>query len=137
MTEFRGCAPCGICECLCFPGLAVMTVDAAQTRTHCASSCVSTSDLGDTRSEDQMEEYRRVIRHNKGRTASVIVSGVLPWMRKCNDFYSEAFSTNNRPKSLCAQENVDFVNFWNNFYRENYLYARDGVHLHLVGAARH
>ncbi len=45
-------------------------------------------------------------------------------------------SASTTDKSLCAQGNVEFIKFWNNFYNAHHLYQLDGVHLNSVGAAR-
>ena len=53
-----------------------------------------------------------------------------------NQFYNKAFSTNDRLKSLCSKENVEFLNLWNHFYDQRILFNHDGLHLNPVGSAR-
>ncbi len=67
-----------------------------------------------------MDKYKRLIQQYKEKSSNIIVSGILPRIKESNAFYSKAFSTNNRFKPLCAQENVEFVNFWNNFYNAEF-----------------
>ena len=91
-----------------------------------------------TRSEELLEKYRRMIKQYKRKTESknIIISGILPRVGAEQSFYNKAFSTNNRLQLICSQENVTFVNLWNHFYHDTYLYQIDGIHLNSVGAAR-
>ena len=97
-----------------------------------------TNDVKTTRSEELLEKYRRMIAQYKRKTNgnNIIISGILPRVGAEQSFYNKSFSTNNRLQSLCAQENVQFVNFWNHFYHDTSLYQTDGIHLNSVGAAR-
>jgi len=97
-----------------------------------------TNDVETTRSEELLEKYRRMIKQYKRKTDgnNIIISGILPRVDAEQSFYDKAFSTNNRLQSLCSQEDVQFVNLWNDFYDDTYLYQVDGVHLNSVGAAR-
>ncbi len=97
---------------------------------------ISTNDVKTNRSEELMDKYKRLIQQYKLKSSNIVVSGILPPMNESNAFYSKAFSTNNRLKSLCAQENVEFVHFWYNFYNAHHMYQLDGVQLNSVGAAR-
>ena len=51
-------------------------------------------------------------------------------------FYSKAFSLNNKLKSLCLQEGVEYIDTWNQFYQKPDLFQSDGLHLSQVGSAR-
>ena len=97
-----------------------------------------TNDVQTTRSEELLEKYRRMINQYKSKTDgnNIIISGILPRVGAEQTFYDRAFSTNNRLQTLCAQENVKFINLWDHFYHDTYLYQADGVHLNSVGAAR-
>ena len=64
------------------------------------------------------------------------LSGILPRIGAENQFYNKAFSTNDRLKSLCSKENVEFLNLWNHFYDQRILFNHDGLHLNPVGSAR-
>ena len=65
-----------------------------------------------------------------------MISGVLPRISADNLFYSKAFSLNNRLQSLCREEGIEFIDMWNDFYRQTGLFQSDGLHLSAVGAAR-
>ena len=95
-----------------------------------------TNDVQRTRSEELMEKYREMIRKYKTKTSNLIISGILPRIDADTRFYNIAFSTNNRLKDLCQQENVEFLNMWDDFYNNHHLFQRDGLHLNPVGAAR-
>ena len=95
-----------------------------------------TNDVVRTRSEDLLERYKAMIQRYRSRTNNVLISGVLPRIDADNIFYSKAFSLNNRLKSLCLQEGVEFINTWNDFYQQPDLFADDGLHLSAVGSAR-
>ena len=95
-----------------------------------------TNDVQRTRSEELLQKYREMIRRYKTKSANIIISGILPRINADARFYNLAFSTNNRLRNLCQQENVEFLNMWNDFYNEHNLFQRDGLHLNGVGAAR-
>ena len=97
---------------------------------------VGTNDVKTTSSESLIAKYRQMISTLKEKRTNFIVSGILPRLNAENQFYNKAFSTNDRLKSLCSEENVEFINLWNHFYDERSLFNRDGVHLNPVGSAR-
>lgn len=97
---------------------------------------VGTNDVRNTNSEELLEKYKRMIRTLKEKRTNFIVSGILPRIDAEKQFYNKAFSTNDRLKSLCSKENVEFVNLWNHFYDQRILFNRDGLHLNPVGSAR-
>ena len=144
-VEFCGRSSNGRRKLFCYPGAGLDDITAVcdDVTSDSASSTLyvlhaGTNDVGSTRSEELLEKYRRMIKQFKSKTSGtkIVVSGILPRVRAGNDFYSKAFSTNNRLKTLCAVEDVNFVNFWNDFYFDHSLYRPDGVHLNAVGAAR-
>ena len=95
-----------------------------------------TNDVHQTRSEELMIKYKRMIQAFKEKTNNIVISGILPRIRATNSFYSRAFSTNNRLRSLCSQEGVDFINMWDDFFEQPHLFRGDGLHLNDVGSAR-
>ena len=99
---------------------------------------VGTNDVESTRSEELLEKYRRMIKKYKEKVCekNIVISGILPRAAAENSFFDKAYSTNNRLKTLCAQENVHFVNFWDNFYFDRHLFWKDGLHLNGEGSAR-
>jgi len=143
LTEFCGRASHGKRKRMCFPGAKINDIIAARDDVTTGSDensllviHVGTNDVKASRSEELMEKYKRMIQHYKEKSNNIVVSGILPRLNESDAFYNKAFSTNNRLKSLCAQEGVDFANFWDNFYYAHHLFELDGVHLNPVGAAR-
>ena len=65
--------------------------------------------LKNTNSEELLEKYKRLIGTLKEKRSKFIVSGILPCIGAENQFYNKAFSTNDRLKSLCSKENVEFL----------------------------
>ena len=97
---------------------------------------VGTNDVKNTNSEELVKKYKRMINTLKEKRVKFIVSGILPRVDAEKQFYNKAFSTNDRLKSLCSNENVEFINLWNHFYDQRTLFNRDGLHLNPVGSAR-
>ena len=97
---------------------------------------VGTNDVKNSNSEELLEKYKRLIGTLKEKRSKFIVSGILPRIGAENQFYNKAFSTNDRLKSLCSKENVEFLNLWNHFYDQRILFNHDGLHLNPVGSAR-
>ncbi|ORD93318.1 hypothetical protein ECANGB1_208 [Enterospora canceri] len=95
-----------------------------------------TNDVMNTRSEELLERYRKLIRRYKCKTNKIILSGILPRSSAPIAFFNRAFSTNNRLKSICTDEGIDFINCWDDFYNKPFLFKDDGLHLNQVGAAR-
>ena len=96
-----------------------------------------TNDVESTRSEELMDKYKNMIQAFKGKTNNLIISGILPRVGAPVVFYNRAFSANNRLKTLCAKEGVDFINMWDDFYGKPSLFLGDGLHLNNVGSARY
>ena len=97
---------------------------------------VGTNDVTNTRSEELMAKYRRLIKSFKEKSSHVIISGIIPRMKAEERFLSIASSTNRRLVNLCREEGAGFVDTWDNFYYDDSLFAKDGIHLNPVGAAR-
>ena len=97
---------------------------------------VGTNDVKTTNSEELIAKYKQMISTLKEKRTNLIISGILPRINAENQFYNKAFSTNNRLKSLCSKENVEFINLWDHFYDQKSLYNHDGLHLNPVGSAR-
>ena len=97
---------------------------------------VGTNDAKNTNSEELLEKYKRLISTLKEKRSKFIVTGTLPRTGAEKQFYNKAFSTNDRLKSLCSKENVEFINLWNHFYDQRSLFNHDGLHLNPIGLAR-
>ena len=142
LTEFCGRAPRSR-KRFCIPGGGVDDIVAAidevtmsaPTRTTYVIH-VGSNDVQHTRSEDLMEKYRKMIQSFKVRTNQLIISGIVPRLGVERRFYNVATSTNRRLKQMCDEEGIGFVNTWDHFYHDEYLFSKDGVHLNQIGAAR-
>ena len=141
-TEFAGRAPNSRKVC-CIPGAGIDDLVAARDEVTDGANNntlfvlhVGTNDVQRTRSEELLQKYRDLIKEYKAKSNNILISGILPKMSAENVFYSKAFSINNRLKSLCLQEGIEFVDTWNHFYRKPDLFNKDGLHLNEVGSAR-
>ena len=65
-----------------------------------------------------MAKYKEMIQKYKTKSRNIIISGILLRIKVDARFYNIAFSTNNRLKTLCQQENVEFIDMWNDFYND-------------------
>lgn len=97
---------------------------------------VGTNEIHSTRSEELLDKYRKLIHNFKASSNHIILSGILPRITWRTDFFSKASYINNSLKAICHEENIEFVNFWNNFYENELMYRPDGLHLNDVGSAR-
>ena len=97
---------------------------------------VGTNEIHSTRSEELLDKYRKLIRNFKVSSNNIIVSGILPRITWRNDFFGKASYINNSLKAICQSENIEFLNFWNNFYGNELMFRPDGLHLNDVGCAR-
>ena len=145
LVEFCGRSKNGRRRRYCYPGANLdditavcddVTKDAERNSLYIIHA--GTNDVLRTRSEELLEKYRRLIQQYKTKTNgnNIIISGILPRVWAQMGFYSKAFSTNKRLENLCSQENVTFVNMWNEFYQNKQLFLKDGIYLNSVGAAR-
>ena len=142
LSEFVGRAR-GSRKRLCMPGGCLDDITAACNEASSGAENnalfvihAGTNDVEDTRSEELMEKYRRMIQRYKTKSPNVIISGILPRTKAPSHFYDRAYSTNSRLRSLCTEEGVDYVNLWDDFYNKPFLFQNDGLHLNAVGSAR-
>ena len=142
LTEFCGRRPHKRRQ-FCIPGAGVDDVTAAIDEVAADTTDntlfvihAGTNDIKNTRSEELLDKYRRLLLQYKAKSTNILISGVLPRINAENLFYSRAFSLNNRLKSLCREQGVHFVDMWNDFYDQTNLFQRDGLHLSGVGASR-
>ena len=146
LTEFCGRSRGGRRKRYCYSGATVDDMTAVRdfvTEKADENTVVmihaGTNDVQWTRNEELLEKYRRMIRSYKEKVCekNIVISGILPRTKVEISFFNKAFSINNRLKTLCAEENVNFVNFWDNFYFDRHLLlGKKGLHLNGWGAAR-
>ena len=89
---------------------------------------VGVNDVGRTRSEELIANYRDLLRALKDSRRRVILTGILPRAGVSGEWSSRALGTNARVKQLCDEYRVTFVDEWDRFYGSGYLYQRDGLH---------
>lgn len=142
LTEFCGRAP-RTRKRFCIPGGGLDDVIA--TADEVASQApdnttyvihVGTNDVEKTRSEDLLNKYRQLIRNFKERSGKLILSGIIPRLAAGRRFLNAATSVNRRLATMCREEDIGFVDTWNDFYYDKTLFSEDGIHLNQVGAAR-
>ena len=97
---------------------------------------VGTNDVEQTRSEELIEKYKRLIRTFKDKSSDIVISGIIPRMMATRRFFNIATSINRRLANLCNKEHIGFVDTWDSFYHDRSLFKHDGIHLNQVGAAR-
>ena len=93
-----------------------------------------TNDVMNTRSEEGLDKYRKMIRWYKCKSNKIILSEILLQSSGPTAFYNRAFSTNNHLKSICTGESIDFINYSDDFYNKSFLFKDNGLHLNPVGA---
>ena len=97
---------------------------------------IGTNDVARTRSEELLAKYKKLIQKFKDKSGNVIISGILPRWENNRQFLTDATLINHRLALLCSDENVEFVNLWDEFYYDRSLFWKDGIHLNQVGSAR-
>ena len=142
LTEFCARAP-RTRKRFCIPGGGVDDVTAAVDEVSLLAPPnttyvihVGSNDVQRTRSEDLLCRYRQLIRSFKVKSNRIVISGIVPRIGAENRFYNIATSVNRRLANLCREEGIGFVDTWDNFYHDTYLFSGDGVHLNQVGAAQ-
>ena len=83
-----------------------------------------------------VEKYRNLLKKTKqARVGQIILSGILPVFGNRIHGYrnSKRMAVNGMVKRLCKKEEVGYVDLWNSFVGKEEMYARDGLHLKLVG----
>jgi len=98
---------------------------------------VGVNNIGQTRSEELLREYRALLATLKG-TNRVIITGILPRARASPEWSSRALAANARVGKLCHELGFTFVDEWSRFYASWDLYQRDGLHfsekgVHVLG----
>ena len=85
-----------------------------------------------------VDKYRKLLEKTKqARVGQIILSGILPVFGNRIDGYrnSKRMTINGMTKRLCKEEDVGYVDLWDNFVGIEGMYARDGLHISRKGAA--
>ena len=85
-----------------------------------------------------VDKYRKLLKKTKDASVGqIIMSGILPVFGNRIDGYrnSKRMAINGMMKRLFKEEDVGYVDLWNSFVGIEEMYARDGLHLSVKGAA--
>ena len=85
-----------------------------------------------------VNKYRKLLKKTKeARVEQIILSGILPVFGNRIDGYrnSKRMAINGMLKRLCKEEDVGYVALWDSFVGKEKMYARDGLHFSVKGAA--
>ena len=93
---------------------------------------VGTNDVGQKRSEELINSYRRLIQKMKDSGRKCMISGILPRLGAGQEWGSRALGVNERVRRLCISENIRFLDLWRDFQKKEF-FAEDGVHLSRKG----
>ncbi|MPD04728.1 hypothetical protein E2C01_100433 [Portunus trituberculatus] len=125
LPELCGCSSNGRRKPFYFPGTGLDDITAAYddvtSNSENSTRFVIHAGTNDIHSSDSVElpdKYRLMIKQliSKTNGSNIVVSGILPRVGASSLFYDKAFRTNNRLKTLCAEESVLFINLWDHFY---------------------
>lgn len=89
----------------------------------------------ETRNVELLNKYKALLTRMKQKTNNGVVVSILPRKREGLRMTSKTIFFNTKLEELCEQNNIKFVNIWNQFDDSN-LFMQDGVHLNDVGNAR-
>ena len=85
-----------------------------------------------------LEKYRDLLKKTKqARVGQIIISGILPVFGNKIQGYrnSKRMAVNGMVERLCKEEDVGYMDLWDSFVGNEYMYVRDGLHLSGKGAA--
>jgi lysophospholipase L1-like esterase len=71
---------------------------------------------------------------NRRERPSYLV-GILPRIHIERELVSRIIGLNERVKNHCKGTKVTFIDLWDSFKNNDYLYSRDGLHLSKAGSA--
>ena len=91
------------------------------------------NDVGNTLSEELIDTYRTVIAKLVKSGRKGIITGILPKFGAGTEWSSRAIGINERVKRLCKESNMQFLDYWANFWGKRELYSIDGYHLSRKG----
>ncbi|KAG2456333.1 PIM3 kinase, partial [Polypterus senegalus] len=94
------------------------------------------NDIRHRQSEILKADFAALIKDTKERTpsAKIFVSGLLPLIRRSNEYYSRLLGLNNWLQGFCKKKDVGFIKNWNLFLERLCLFKRDGLHPNSFGA---
>ena len=87
------------------------------------------NDIGNTHSEELIDTYRTVITKLVKSGRKGLVTSILPKIGAGTEWSSRAIAINERVRKLCKKNNIEFLDYWDNFWDRRDLYSMDGYHL--------
>ena len=96
---------------------------------------VGGNDVHRRRSEEMVRRYKEALHKIRNKGGKAVACGILPRMGHRREWMSRAIGFNCRMETYCRENNIAFVDVWDNFYGQGHLYARDGVHLSRAGTS--
>lgn len=86
-------------------------------------------------SEEVFNKYKVLLETLNKRERPSYLVGILPRIHIERELISRTIGINERVKNLCKGTKVTFIDLWDNFQNNDYLYSRDGLHLSRAGSA--
>ena len=79
--------------------------------------------------EELLRRFKDMIKKVKAQCGRMVVCGILPRIYMGKWWNSCAMGVNHRLDSFCQDNDVTFLDTWDSFIHQQWLYARDGIHL--------
>ena len=97
---------------------------------HVGGNNIRTSEDGKfTSTEEIIESYKHVIESAKLKGRKIVMTGIIPRRLENNEWLSRAIAINDRIKSMCNNRHINFIDLWEEFYDDESLFDKKGVHL--------
>ena len=125
---------------ICYPGARVRDVADRLDDVLAGSSegCivivhVGVNDVGDGRSVETVEQYRRLLQRLVWQRCRGVVTGILPKLRAGQVWLSRALGINGHIRDMCEEFGFMYLDMWDSFMGKEDMYALDGIHLSRKG----
>ena len=96
---------------------------------------VGGNDVHRMRSEELQRKYKEMLDKIVQKGGSPVVCGIVPRRGLSREWMSRAVGFNCRLEKYCSEKAIPFIDCWSEFYGDDSLYARDGVHFSRRGVA--
>lgn len=127
---------------ICIPGCGINEVDNELAKNGIDKNGLIITLVGgnetykkETKHVELLQKYKALLTHMKQKSNKGIVVSILPRKREGLRTTSKTIYFNTKLEELCQQNNIKFINLWDQFSNYN-LFMRDGVHLNDVGNSR-
>ncbi|MCP4252830.1 MAG: hypothetical protein GY775_05380 [Candidatus Scalindua sp.] len=89
---------------------------------------VGGNDVHRKKSEELLKEYKDMLDTIVRKRGSPVVCGIVPRRGLNREWMSRTIAFNNRLEMYCKSKAIPFIDCWSQFFGDDTLYARDGVH---------